>query len=105
MNLIFSNTGRLLSLPTEEKSEQHDDYMISTKYYHADNGWYYSVDLKFKSCIHVKPVKETDKPDQSLMDAMVSANKKVISWLQAPAYKKVFAKFTLFDFEQLEFDF
>ena len=105
MNLIFSNLGRLLSQPTEEREEEHDGCSISVKYYQTSKGWYFSVSIKFKNLIKIKPVKQTDKPLGSLIDAKVSACQQVNSWITAPTYKKILSNFVLFDFKQLEFDF
>lgn len=100
-NLIFSNTtGEILSSPKEEKREEHDKSFIVVRYYQDESGWRYSIQLKLKSLVRAKPCLQSDIPEKTKSAAVLAAEKNVYSWL-TKQQKKQFAKFCVFDFEQL----
>lgn len=98
--MIFSNTtGEIQNTPTEEKREEHDGSFIVLRLYKDTSGWYYSIQLKLKSLIRVKPCLETDKPIGSKIDAMLQAERTVKSWM-TKKQKRNFSKFTIFELQQ-----
>jgi len=98
--MTFSNTtGEILEPPKEEKREEHDGSFIVVRLYKDDSGWYYSVQLKLKSLIRVKPCLKSDSPIGSRMDALLQAERTVYSWM-TKKQKRNFSKFTIFELQQ-----